>query len=160
MVGSGIEGKLSLDDLEPLNDDGSPRECACCARAEGRTPKRLALPALSYCVLDVAWPFFDAIGAPAPVAVWELGFRVAAEGWNLAVERRTNPMAKRTFIVEFGPTGNEFDATVLLEAVAGAKQDRYPDDVRLVEDVHVSATGEVWCKPRAIRCVVPSRAAS
>lgn len=154
-----IEKKLSLDDLEPLNDDGSARECACCAMSEGRTPKRFALPPLSLRVLDVAAPWFESIGVPASLSVWELGLRVAGEAWNLAVERRTNPAARRTLFVRFTPTGNDLDATPLLEVLADAKNDLYPDDVRIVETVRLRETGEFWCKPKAPVRVVPTRTA-
>lgn len=150
MVAAGIEGKLTLDDLLPLEDDGTPRECACCALSEGRTPKRYAGPSLTRNVMELVWPFLERIDRAAP-AVWEFFFLLAAQGWNLAVERKANPAAQRRMVLEFSPTGSEIEVSAVVAELAERKEQLFPDDVRYVEEVRFSAEGEVWCKPRAVQ---------
>lgn len=141
---------LDLDVLEAMEDDGAPRECACCALEEGRTPKRYAGPSLSWNVMEIAWPQLEELDQ-APHAQWLAAFITAALAWNLAVNGHRKGSEPWSRAVEASRLHRGADAQAHNErAIAEMierKQALFADDCRAVELVRLSLEGDLWCKP-------------
>ncbi|WP_373048576.1 hypothetical protein [Vulgatibacter sp.] len=143
---------LRLEQIFTLEDDGTEKECACCALVEGRTPKsRLGEP-LSDRIFEIAYPILEVVGQ-GPYRAWLLLFLCAARGWNLAVEGDPagSPGWLRATAVRITVIGTdqEIDAGPLILAMAERKRRVYPKDRRIVESLSFTEDGRLWCKPAA-----------